>query len=381
MTLLLGDGAAGFSLMDVDTLVRHDLPVVMVMGNNSAWGLEKGPMQMIYGYDVAADLAQRTPYDEVVKALGGAGDPAVRATHACIVVEADADEVERWVREQRPDLRVMSAGRAIEVYKEVGRPEAFARQFGELTTAHPTVPAVDGAPNVLPVDSEEGRAANNWHTDVTFVLNPPQASTLRSLTIPPYGGTTMWANTVAAYEALPLALRALVDQLWAVHTNDYDYVADVEDPEGDGPERDALGGASPSVCLVNDAGLPTVCALVCVCAPWPDGERASANTDTLGGADADAASARGAWIDAERDELSSAMGAGAWIDAASPSARRKSSIGSLLDGTGLGATLGGAGAVSCCARGTGSFCGGGADSLGGEGETSLIGEGVISFCG
>lgn len=74
VTLLLGDGAAGFSLMDVDTLVRHDLPVVMVMGNNSAWGLEKGPMQMLYGYDVVADLADRTPYDDVVKALGGAGE-------------------------------------------------------------------------------------------------------------------------------------------------------------------------------------------------------------------------------------------------------------------------------------------------------------------
>jgi acetolactate synthase-1/2/3 large subunit len=74
VTLLLGDGAAGFSLMDVDTLVRHDLPVVMVMGNNSAWGLEKGPMQMLYGYDVVADLGQRTPYDEVVRALGGAGE-------------------------------------------------------------------------------------------------------------------------------------------------------------------------------------------------------------------------------------------------------------------------------------------------------------------
>ena len=74
VALLLGDGAAGFSLMDVDTLVRHDLPVVMVMGNNSAWGLEKGPMQMLYGYDVAADLAKETSYHEVVKALGGAGE-------------------------------------------------------------------------------------------------------------------------------------------------------------------------------------------------------------------------------------------------------------------------------------------------------------------
>src|SRR4051812_19313995 len=74
VVLLLGDGAAGFSLMDVDTMVRHDLPVVMVMGNNSAWALEKGPMQMLYGYDVIADLAPRTPYDAVVTALGGAGE-------------------------------------------------------------------------------------------------------------------------------------------------------------------------------------------------------------------------------------------------------------------------------------------------------------------
>src|SRR6187455_414714 len=74
VVLLLGDGAAGFSLMDVDTLVRHNLPVVMVMGNNSAWALEKGPMQMLYGYDVIADLAPRTPYDAVVRALGGGGE-------------------------------------------------------------------------------------------------------------------------------------------------------------------------------------------------------------------------------------------------------------------------------------------------------------------
>jgi acetolactate synthase-1/2/3 large subunit len=74
VVLLYGDGAAGMSLMDVDTLVRHDLPVVMVCGNNSAWGLEKGPMQMLYGYDVAADLAPQTRYDEVVRALGGAGE-------------------------------------------------------------------------------------------------------------------------------------------------------------------------------------------------------------------------------------------------------------------------------------------------------------------
>ncbi len=74
VVLLLGDGAAGFSLMDVDTLVRHGLPVVMVVGNNGIWGLEKHPMQLLFGYDVAADLQPGCRYDEVVRALGGAGE-------------------------------------------------------------------------------------------------------------------------------------------------------------------------------------------------------------------------------------------------------------------------------------------------------------------
>ena len=60
--------------MDVDTLVRHDLPVVMVVGNNGIWGLEKHPMQAIYGWDVACDLQPGCRYDEVVRALGGAGE-------------------------------------------------------------------------------------------------------------------------------------------------------------------------------------------------------------------------------------------------------------------------------------------------------------------
>ncbi|HEY3903211.1 MAG TPA: acetolactate synthase [Streptosporangiaceae bacterium] len=74
VVLLLGDGASGFSLMDVDTLVRHRLPVVMICGNNGIWGLEKHPMQALYGYDVAADLQPECRYDQVVTALGGAGE-------------------------------------------------------------------------------------------------------------------------------------------------------------------------------------------------------------------------------------------------------------------------------------------------------------------
>ncbi|HYH47930.1 MAG TPA: thiamine pyrophosphate-dependent enzyme, partial [Acidimicrobiia bacterium] len=72
--LMLGDGAAGFSLMDFDTLVRHDAPVVAIVGNNGIWGLEKHPMQALYGYDVAAELRPGTRYDQVVTALGGYGE-------------------------------------------------------------------------------------------------------------------------------------------------------------------------------------------------------------------------------------------------------------------------------------------------------------------
>lgn len=79
VVLLLGDGAAGFSLMDVDSLVRHNLPVVMVVGNNSGWALEKHPMRFLYGYDVAADL-RPTAYDEVVRGLGGAGETVADPT-------------------------------------------------------------------------------------------------------------------------------------------------------------------------------------------------------------------------------------------------------------------------------------------------------------
>ncbi|QKG20346.1 TauD/TfdA dioxygenase family protein [Actinomadura verrucosospora] len=99
----------------------------------------------------------------------------------------------------------------------------FAARFGELTRAHPTVPSVDGQPDILPVNGEEGIRSNNWHTDVTFVRTPPKLSTLRALVVPPYGGNTLIANSAAAYRDLPEQLRDFADRLWAVHTNDYDY--------------------------------------------------------------------------------------------------------------------------------------------------------------
>jgi alpha-ketoglutarate-dependent sulfate ester dioxygenase len=100
---------------------------------------------------------------------------------------------------------------------------AFGELLGPLTKPHPTV-AGDGQA-VLPIDSERGKA-NSWHTDVTFVDRVPAISILRAITLPPYGGTTVWANTAQAYRRLHPALQALVGQLRAVHSNLYDYAAD-----------------------------------------------------------------------------------------------------------------------------------------------------------
>ncbi|BBZ13765.1 acetolactate synthase [Mycobacterium branderi] len=74
VVLLQGDGAFGFSGMEWDTLVRHGVQVVSVIGNNGIWGLEKHPMEALYGYSVVAELRPGTRYDEVVRALGGHGE-------------------------------------------------------------------------------------------------------------------------------------------------------------------------------------------------------------------------------------------------------------------------------------------------------------------
>jgi acetolactate synthase-1/2/3 large subunit len=74
VVLLLGDGAFGFSAMEYDTLARHGVNVVGVMGNNGIWALEKHPMEFLYGYSVAAELRPATRYDQMVQALGAHGE-------------------------------------------------------------------------------------------------------------------------------------------------------------------------------------------------------------------------------------------------------------------------------------------------------------------
>jgi alpha-ketoglutarate-dependent taurine dioxygenase len=102
--------------------------------------------------------------------------------------------------------------------------EDFAGLLGQ-PLAHPTVPVAEGSRYLLELNSKEGEAASQWHTDITFLPAYPEASILRSLIIPPAGGDTVWANTAAAYATLPAPLKALAERLRAVHTNVYDYAA------------------------------------------------------------------------------------------------------------------------------------------------------------
>jgi alkyl sulfatase len=70
---------------------------------------------------------------------------------------------------------------------------------------------------------DDAEQADRWHTDLTFIDAYPTISMLRGVVIPPFGGDTVWSNTIAAYEGLPPALKMLAENLWAVHSNLYDY--------------------------------------------------------------------------------------------------------------------------------------------------------------
>lgn len=103
--------------------------------------------------------------------------------------------------------------------------QAFGARFGNIV-AHPTVPAPQGT-RLFELDASKGGGrADSWHTDVTFVEAFPKISILRGVTIPEFGGDTVWANTARAYEQLPASLKQLVDSLRAIHSNDYDYGAE-----------------------------------------------------------------------------------------------------------------------------------------------------------
>ena len=118
---------------------------------------------------------------------------------------------------------------------------AFARQFGIVTEAHPVLPSIDESPEVLAIDGKVDRASW-WHTDVTFLETPAMGSILYMLESPEVGGDTMWASLQDAYDGLAPPVRAMCDQLIAIHHDPW-FAADVAERGGyewDGTWRDKL---------------------------------------------------------------------------------------------------------------------------------------------
>jgi acetolactate synthase-1/2/3 large subunit len=97
IALLYGDGAIGFSGTELESLVRHNLPVVCIIGNNGIWGLEKHPMQALYGYDVAAELRPGIRYDRMMEAFGGKGEMVTEPDEIAPAIKRAFDSGEPYV--------------------------------------------------------------------------------------------------------------------------------------------------------------------------------------------------------------------------------------------------------------------------------------------
>jgi taurine dioxygenase len=93
---------------------------------------------------------------------------------------------------------------------------AFGRRFGEVEL-HPYLPRLDGHPEIVIIDSEDGGKVDVWHTDMTFHQSPPIASILHLIRVPETGGDTMWTNQCLVYEELSAPLRDFLDGLTAIH--------------------------------------------------------------------------------------------------------------------------------------------------------------------
>jgi taurine dioxygenase len=127
------------------------------------------------------------------------------------------------VRQALTDHKVLFfSGQALDPDSQI----ALGNRLGRLTASHPVVPGLDEThAEIYALDSADNGFADVWHTDVTFVRRPPLGSILRAVTLPPTGGDTNWADLELAYQSLSEPVRALADQLAAVHdgTREFGY--------------------------------------------------------------------------------------------------------------------------------------------------------------
>jgi len=130
---------------------------------------------------------------------------------------------------------------------------AVATLFGSPTEAHPVEPALEGHPEVLPLDSEQGARADVWHSDLTFQLCPPLGAMLHAIEIPAVGGDTMWADMTAAYRSLSAPLRGFVEGLTATHSpaKAGSYFAGRDGTGGEAARRSAMTASRHPVVRVH----------------------------------------------------------------------------------------------------------------------------------
>lgn len=105
--------------------------------------------------------------------------------------------------------------------------EAFARRFGPLGQ-YPMVRGMESHPHIVEVIKEADEKVNFggvWHTDTSYLEEPPTASFLLARELPPVGGDTLFADMVAAYEALSPAMRDMLDGMTAINRSDKDVAA------------------------------------------------------------------------------------------------------------------------------------------------------------
>src|SRR3954471_12942297 len=126
----------------------------------------------------------------------------------------------------------------------------LASRFGELTPAHPVEPSVEGHPEILSLDSDDGARADVWHSDLTFQDRPPLGAMLHAVVVPDVGGDTIWADMTAAYESLSPTLRTFLADLTATHS--------AEKAGGYFAARDAAGDKAATTAAAEPAHHPVI---------------------------------------------------------------------------------------------------------------------------
>ena len=99
----------------------------------------------------------------------------------------------------------------------------FSKLFGPLVI-NPVYGNVDGYPEIMPVIKDvkdKYNIGDTWHSDMTYMAEPPLGSILYAREVPQVGGDTLWANMYMAYEYLPDSLKGIVDGLKAIHSDSF----------------------------------------------------------------------------------------------------------------------------------------------------------------